>query len=315
MNEIYDVIILGGGPAGLTAAIYASRAHLKTLVLAGMPPGGQLMWTTDVENYPGFPDGIMGPELISKMRAQAERFNATFFNENVSKVEGSFAEGFKVTTESNNQYEGKTIIVATGASARWLNIESEQRLRGKGVSACATCDGFFFKNKNVAVVGAGDSAMEESTFLTKFANKVFVLVRGSENEMKASKIMKKRAMDNEKIEFIFNTEVAEVLGEEFMTGLKIKNRLDSTESTLDDVQGLFLAIGHKPNTDFLSDKIELLPSGYVNISENTRSSVEGIFIAGDVSDYRYRQAVTAAGFGCMAALDVEKFLAEKGVHN
>ncbi len=309
MTKIYDVIILGGGPSGLTAAIYASRADLDTLVLAGNPPGGQLMLTSDVENYPGFPDGILGPELISKFRSQAERFNANVVNENALSLTGTFDIGFTIATDENNEYKGKTVIIATGASARWLNLPSEQRLMGRGVSACATCDGFFFKDKTVAVVGAGDAAMEEATFLTKFASKVYIICRGDKESMRASKIMQRRAFENPKIEFLFNTVVEEVLGEESVNGLKIKNTNTEATSTLDDVKGFFVAIGHTPNTAFLKEFINLDPHGYAVAQNNTYSSKPGVFIAGDVYDHRYRQAITAAGYGCMAAIDVEKFLA------
>lgn len=309
--QIYDVIILGGGPSGLTAAIYTSRAKLNTLVLAGSPAGGQLMWTSEVENFPGFVDGIMGPELIDNMRKQAEKFETTFKDENVSTISGNANDGFILKTEGGNEYSGKTIIIATGASAKWLNLESEQRLRGKGVSACATCDGFFFKGKDVAIVGAGDAAMEEAMYLTKFANKVYCLIRGTKEEMKASKIMQEEAMSNSKIEFMFNTEVDEVIGENTVTGLKIKNNKSDEVSDL-NVQGLFIAIGHNPNTKFVEGLIDLLPNGYIKVTDNTKTNVEGIFVSGDVGDYRYRQAISAAGLGCMAALDVEKYLKSKG---
>ncbi|MFZ5425098.1 MAG: thioredoxin-disulfide reductase [Patescibacteria group bacterium] len=308
-SKIYDVLIIGGGPAGLTAAIYTSRAELSTFVFAGNPPGGQLMWTTEVENYPGFPKGVQGPELVNLMREQAKRFGTEFLDENVIKVE-KCVEGFCIETEDTQTFKGKTVIVATGASAKWLGLENEQRLRSKGVSACATCDGFFFKDKVVAVVGGGDAAMEESNFLTKFATKVYVLVRGDKESMKASKIMQTRAYSNEKIEFIFNTEVTDVLGENFVSGLKLLNSKTNEESTL-EVQGLFVAIGHNPNTGFLKDVIEIDHVGYAVTKENTNSSLNGIFISGDVHDYRYRQAITAAGYGCMAALDAEKYLASK----
>lgn len=313
MQNIYDVIILGGGPSGLTAAIYTARANLKTLVLAGSPPGGQLMWTTEVENFPGFPEGIMGPVLIQNIRAQAERFSSNIKDENAVSITGSFEENFTVKTDSNNSYKARSVIVATGASAKWLELPNEQRLRGKGVSACATCDGFFFKDKNVVVVGGGDASMEEANFLTKFAKKVIVLVRGPKDKMRASKIMQERAFSNPKIEFIFNSYVTDVLGENFVTGLKIANSETGTETTLDDIQGLFVAIGHKPNTDFLKGLIELGKMDYALVSDNTKSNIEGIFIAGDVADFRYRQAITAAGYGCMAALDCEKFLESKGL--
>jgi len=305
--QIYDVIILGGGPSGLTAAIYTARAKLNTLVIAGNPAGGQLMLTTEVENFPGFINGIMGPELIDNMRKQAERFETTFKDENVTKLTGSVKENFKVITDTGSEYTGKTIIIATGASARWLNIESETRLRGKGVSACATCDGFFFKGKDVAIVGGGDSAMEEAIFLTRFANKVYVLVRGTQSEMKASKIMQEEAMHNPKIEFLFNTQIKEVLGEEAVTGLSLISTDTKNETTL-AVQGLFIAIGHNPNTGFLEGIIDLETNKYLKVTNNTKTSIDGVFAAGDVGDFRYRQAITAAGLGCMAALDVEKYL-------
>jgi len=309
--KIYDVIILGGGPSGLTAAIYTSRAKLNTLVLAGNPAGGQLMWTTEVENFPGFVDGIMGPELIENMRKQALRFETEIKDENVVNITGSVKDNFTLKTDNGDEYATKTIIIATGASAKWLNIESEQKLRGKGVSACATCDAFFFKNKVVAIVGAGDAAMEEAMYLTRFASKVYTLVRGSKEEMRASKIMQEEALANEKIEFLFNTEVKEVLGENFVTGLKLLNNKTNEEKDL-ELNGLFVAIGHNPNTKFLESLIDLEPNGYIKVKDNTKTSVEGIFVSGDVGDYKYRQAISAAGMGCMAALDVEKYLKSKG---
>jgi thioredoxin reductase (NADPH) len=309
----YDLLILGGGPAGLTAAIYTSRAYIKTLVIAGNPPGGQLMNTTDVENFPGFPEGIMGPDLIMNFRKQAERFGTEFVDENVVGLKGSADKGFLVKTDASNDYKGKCVIVATGASVKWLGLESEQRLRGKGVSACATCDGFFFKDKITAVVGGGDASMEEAIFLTKFSPKVYLIARNFEGNLKASKIMLKRAQDNPKIEFLYNTEVKEVLGEENVEGLKVFNNQTKKEWVMDDVKGLFIAIGHKPNTGFLEGVVELGKFNYINVIDNTKTTKEGIFVAGDVADYTYRQAVTAAGHGCMAALDAEKFLSKKGV--
>lgn len=310
--KIYDVIILGGGPSGLTASIYNSRAKLNTLVIAGNPAGGQLMWTTEVENFPGFEHGIMGPDLIENMRKQAIRFGTNFVDENVLSIKGSFEKNFTLTTDNKKEYKAKSIIIATGSSAKWLNIESEQKLRGKGVSACATCDGFFFKDKVVAVVGGGDSAMEESIYLTRFATKVYVLVRGTQSEMKASKIMQQEAMENKKIEFIFNIQVKEVLGDSFVTGLVLENSETKQTSNI-EVQGLFIAIGHTPNTKFLTGFIDLLPNGYVDVKDTTKTNVEGIFVAGDVSDYKYRQAISASGVGCMAALDAERFLKSKGI--
>ena len=307
-DKKYDVIVLGSGPAGYSAAIYTTRAELETLVLLGREVGGQLTTTTDVENYPGFPKGIMGPELMMKMREQAERFGATTVAEEAINVEVSKKKDFVVATEKE-KYLAKSIIVATGASARWLGLESEQKLRGHGVSACATCDGFFFKDKVVAVVGAGDAAMEEANLLTTFASRVYVLVRKSKSEMKASKIMQERAMSNSKVEFIFNTEVIKVLGDEKVVGVKIINNQTKEEREL-GVDGLFLAIGHKPNTDFLKDVVKLDHKGYLEVRDNTKTSQTGIFAGGDVADYRYRQAVTAAGTGCMAALDVIAYLSE-----
>ncbi len=318
INQVADVLILGGGPSGLTAGIYTARAGLSTVLLAGNPPGGQLMWTTEVENFPGFPKGIQGPELINLMRQQAGRFGVQIVNENAVKVEGSFEAGFVTATDGESaQVKSKTMIIATGASAKWLGLASEQNLRGKGVSACATCDGFFFKGKVVAVVGAGDAAMEEAIHLTKFAEKVYILARKCEDEIRASKIMYQRAISNPKIELVCNVEVAEVLGDQFVTGLRIKNNITGAETAMDDVKGLFVAIGHKPNTEFLLSEggslIELGKFGYAVPKESTHTQTikEGVFIAGDVADHKYRQAVTAAGFGCMAALDCINFLSEK----
>lgn len=310
MTEVlYDVLILGGGPSGLTAAIYTSRASLNTLVVAGQPSGGQLMWTTTVENFPGFPSGILGPELIKNFREQAQKFGATLVDENVIGISGSLQENFTIKTDAGNSYCGKVVIVATGASAKWLGLESELRLRGKGVSACATCDGFFFKDKVVAVVGGGDAAIEEALFLAKVCPTVHVLVRGNKEDMKAGKFMQTRAFANPKIAFHYNTEVLEVLGTESVAGIKVVNNVTKEEAVLEDIRGLFVAIGHKPNTEFLAGFVELGRFGYVNVVEGTKSSKEGVFVAGDVFDYKYRQAVTAAAFGCMAAIDAEKFLA------
>lgn len=301
------VIIIGSGPAGLTAAIYAARADLKPVVIAGQNPGGQLMQTTEVENFPGFPKGIMGPDLMNGMLEQAKKFGARIIYENVMAVDFS-KKPLKVTTETG-EYLSPAVVIATGAEANWLNLESEQRLRGKGVSACATCDGFFFKDKAVAVVGGGDSAMEEATFLTKFASQVVVVHR--REEFKASKAMLKKARDNSKISFLTNVQVLEVLGENSVTGLKVKNNGTGEEKVV-DVQGVFLAIGHTPATKvFQAAGIETDEKGYVKITNHTRTNLEGVFVAGDVSDHRYRQAVSAAGAGCMAALDAEKYLAEQ----
>lgn len=301
------VIILGSGPAGLTAALYTARANLNPLVIGGVEWGGQLMLTTDVENYPGFVDGIKGPDLMENFRKQAKRFGAEIINENVTSVD--FRKNpFQVSTAENN-YNANTIIIATGANSKWLGLSSEQKLIGRGVSSCATCDGFFFKNKNIVVVGGGDSAMEESLFLTKFANKVTIIHRRA--KLRASKIMQERAFKNNKIEFVWDSEIVDVIGENSVTGIKIKNIKTNQVSNM-EVQGLFVAIGHKPNTDFLKGQIDLNEKGYV-IHNGTRTNIDGVFVAGDVYDFRYRQAVTAAGHGCQAAIDVEKFIEENNL--
>lgn len=305
-NEIYKTIIIGSGPAGLTAALYASRADLKPLLIAGFEPGGQLMQTTDVENFPGFPEGIQGPELMQKMIEQAKRFGTEWVQENVTAVDFSGVP-LKVSTEGKT-YLGETVIIATGAEANWLGLPNEQRLRGKGVSACATCDGFFFRDKEVVVIGGGDSAMEEANFLTKFASKVTVLHRS--NNFRASRIMLKRAQDNPKISFITNVTVVDVLGEDSVAGVRYKDNATGEEKEL-ACSGYFAAIGHTPSTKvFANSGVNTDIKGYIITKDHTKTSVRRVFTAGDVHDPRYRQAVTAAGMGCMAALDVEKFLAE-----
>lgn len=300
------LVIVGSGPAGLTAAIYAARANLAPVVIGGVPAGGQLMLTTDVENFPGFPEGIQGPELVERMRQQAARFGTEFLDANLTRVDLS-QRPFSLTLGSGDVLVADAVIVATGANARWLDLPSEQRLRGHGVSACATCDGFFFKGKHVATIGGGDSAMEEALFLTKFADHVTVIHRRS--ELRASRIMQDRARKNPKISFQLDTEVLEVLGRETVTGLRLKHTPTGAVSEL-PVQGLFLAIGHVPATEAFRGALDLDAKGYLKTHEITRTSVEGVFAAGDVYDHRYRQAVTAAGLGCMAALDAEKFLTE-----
>lgn len=300
------VTIIGSGPAGLTAAIYAARANLAPLVIEGLQPGGQLTITTDVENFPGFPDGIMGPDLMELFRKQSERFGSEHVFGMVTKVDLS-QRPFKLWIDGDRVEETQSIIVSTGATAKWLGIESERKLQGYGVSACATCDGFFFKDKRVAVVGGGDSAMEEANFLTKFASKVSVIHR--RDSLRASKIMQERAQRNPKIEFIWDTVPTEVLtktGKE-VTGLRLQNVKTNQESVL-EVDGLFLAIGHKPTTDLFEGQLELDQTGYIKVTDHTQTSVEGVFAAGDVADPRYRQAISAAGMGCMAALDAEKWL-------
>lgn len=306
--NIYDAIIIGGGPSGLSASIYTSRSGLYTLCIAGNPSGGQLMWTTEVENFPGFPSGIMGPDLINNFKKQALRFNTEIKEENVTKIEGSFDTNFSVSTDSKNTYIGKVLIIATGASAKWLGLESEDKLKGKGVSACATCDGFFYRDKEVVVVGGGDTAMQEAIFLTRIVKKVHVVVIEDKDEMFASRIMQQKAFTNPKIDFYFNTKVEEILGDTKVSGVRIKNTKTNEEQILNNIEGVFIAIGHKPNTEFLKDFINLNARGFIEVSNNTQTSKEGVFASGDVSDHRYMQAITAAGLGCMAALDAEEFL-------
>jgi thioredoxin reductase (NADPH) len=303
MAKLYDVIIIGSGPAGYTAAIYAARATLSVLMLQGSQVGGQLMLTSDVENYPGFEEGILGPPMMEKFEAQARRFGTELIPEDVISVDFS-NRPFTVTTDSN-EYEARVIIISTGASAKWLGLPSEKRLQGCGVSACATCDGFFFKNKDVVVIGGGDTAMEEAIFLTRYANHVTVIHRRA--ALRASKIMQDRAFKNPKISFIWNTEVTEVLGENEVTGLRIHNVKTNEESTL-PVQGFFLAIGHQPNTDLFKGSLDMDNIGYIIPVEHTMTNIPGVFAAGDVTDHRYRQAVTAAGDGCRAAIDAERWL-------
>lgn len=300
------VVIVGSGPAGLTAAIYTARSDLKPLMIEGMERGGQLMLTTDVENYPGFPDGIMGPELMESFRKQAERFETRIMSYDVTKVEFS-QRPFKIWVEED-LYEAESVIISTGASARWLGLESETRLRGHGVSACATCDGFFFRDKEIAVVGGGDTAAEEALFLTKFASKVYLIHR--RDELRASKIMASRVLAHDRIEVIWDTVVEEVLGADLVSGLRIRNRVTEEISEL-PVEGLFLAIGHTPNTSIFTDQIDLDDTGYILTGENTMTSVPGVFAAGDVTDQVYRQAITAAGMGCQAAIDAERWLDEQ----
>lgn len=297
------VVIIGSGPAGLTAAIYAARADLRPLMIEGMERGGQLMLTTDVENFPGFPDGIMGPQLMEDFRKQAERFETRIMSSDVSKVDFS-SRPFRVWVDAD-EYQADSVIISTGASARWLGIESEAKLRGHGVSACATCDGFFFRDKEIAVVGGGDSAAEEAIFLTKFASKVYLIHR--RDELRASKIMANRVLEHDKIEVIWDTVVEEVLGEDLVTGLRLLNRVTNETSEL-AVEGLFLAIGHDPNTKIFQGQIDLDDKGYILTGQNTMTSVPGVFAAGDVTDHVYRQAITAAGMGCQAAIDAERWL-------
>jgi thioredoxin reductase (NADPH) len=311
MDDVRDVIIIGGGPAGYTAALYAARANLRPLVIEGFNWGGQLMITSDVENYPGYPDGVLGPEMMADFRRQAERFGAEFVTDDATRVEFS-ERPFRVWVESD-EYLARTVIVATGASARWLGLESEERLKGRGVSACATCDGAFFRDEHIVVVGGGDSAFEEALFLTRFGSKVTLVHRRT--EFRASQIMVDRARANEKIEFKTPYVVEDILGEDTVRGLRLRN---TQTGEVEEVEAgaLFVAIGHDPNTALFRDQLDHDPNGYlVTKPGTTETNVPGVFAAGDVQDHVYRQAVTAAGSGCMAALDAERFLAAQASHD
>ena len=301
----YDVIIIGAGPAGYTASIYTSRARRETLIISGTLPGGQLMLTTDVENFPGFPEGILGPELMVAMRKQAERMGTSIIDDEVVNVDFKH-KPFKVLTYSE-EYEADAVIIATGASPRKIGAKGEQEFSARGVSYCATCDGPFFKNQDLVVAGGGDSAMEEAIFLTKFANKVHIIHR--RDQLRASKIMQDRAFDNKKIQFHWNATIEEIKGSQKVNQITIKNLLTNQNEVL-EVGGLFVAVGHEPNTKLFKGQIDLDDQGYVVLNNYTHTSVEGVFAAGDVHDHRYRQAITAAGFGCMAAIDVDKYLSE-----
>lgn len=302
-----DLIIIGSGPAGYTAGLYAARADLDPLLFEGSQRGGQLMITTDVENYPGFPDGIMGPDLMENFRKQTERFGTRLMTSDITKVDFT-RRPFKVW-EGAVEYEANAIIIATGASAKWLGVPGEERLTGRGVSACATCDGFFFRDKELVVIGGGDSAMEEALFLTKFASKVTVVHR--RDEFRASRIMATRVLEHAKIEVLWNTSVTEVLGEDSVTGVTLSDA-QTNETRTFATDGVFVAIGHKPNTDIFVDQLVLDEAGYIVIDDKTTAtSIDGVFAAGDVADHVYRQAVTAAGTGCQAAIDAERWLAEQ----
>jgi thioredoxin reductase (NADPH) len=302
----FDIVIIGAGPSGYTAGIYCSRAGYDTLILSGILPGGQLVNTTEVENYPGFEKGIMGPDLMIEMRKQTQRMGTTIVDDEVVNVDFRNSP-FKILTGSE-EYEGRAVIIATGANPRKLGLEGEQTFAGKGVSYCATCDGPFFRNQELIVVGGGDSAIEEGTFLTKFATKVHLVHR--RNELRASKIMQERALNNEKIEFHWDSEVINIKGDQKMQQGVIKNIKTNEETTL-DVGGLFVAIGHEPNTKLFKNQIDLDDEGYIVLKNKTHTNIEGVFAAGDVHDRSYRQAITAAGFGCMAAIDVDKYLTEQ----
>lgn len=303
MESIEKLVIIGSGPAGLTAAIYAARGALNPLVIAGREAGGQLVTTTDVDDFPGFPEGVQGPELMQNMRRQAERFETRFIDEDVISVDFS-QKPLTIKTETQT-LQTEAVIVATGASAMWLGIESEQKLRGKGVSACAVCDGFFFKDKDVLVVGGGDAAMREAQHLSKICKNVTIIHR--RDTLKAQIALIETVKSKPNVKFIWNSELAEVLGNEKVTGVKLKNNKtgEITEMQLD---GVFVAIGHKPNTDFLKGQLDLDEKGYIVIHDETKTKVEGVFVAGDAADYKYRQAVTAAGMGCKATFDAEEYL-------
>ena len=302
------VVIVGSGPAGLTAAIYAARANLEPVVIAGSAPGGQLMLTSDVENYPGFPDGVQGPDLMAAFRAQAERFGTRLLDVDIDRVDFS-SRPFRIWARGT-EYRAQSVIVATGASALWLGLESETRLRGRGVSACATCDGFFFRDREIAVVGGGDTAFEEATYLTRFATKVHLFHR--RDSFRASKIMVERAANHPKIEIHPNTAIEEVLGDAKVEGLRLRDTVSGNERTV-PLDGLFVAIGYRPNTEAFRDWLEVDEAGYLVVHDETGSKVDGVFIAGDVHDHRYRQAITAAADGCKAAIDAERWLEAQGI--
>ena len=302
------LIIVGSGPAGLTAAVYAARANLEPILISGSAPGGQLMLTSDVENYPGFPEGIQGPDLMALFRAQAERFGTQLHDVDIDRVDLS-ERPFRLWARGI-EYKAQALVVATGASAMWLGLESETRLRGRGVSACATCDGFFFRDREIAVVGGGDTAFEEATYLTRFASKIHLLHR--RDSFRASRIMVERAQANPKIEIHTNTGVEEVLGDEKVRGLRLKDTETGKEREV-PMEGLFIAIGHRPNTEAFRDWLDVDAKGYLVVHDKTNTKIEGVFVAGDVHDHRYRQAITAAGDGCMAAIDAERWLESQGI--
>lgn len=309
MSEKVNVLIIGSGPAGYTAAIYAARAGLKPVLYQGMQPGGQLMITNDVENFPGYPQGIMGPEMMEEFRQQAERFGTDIRFGMVTSVEFNSGGMHKATVDETHEIETPAVIICTGASAKWLGIPSEEKLNGKGVSACAVCDGFFFRGQDVAIVGAGDTACEEATYLSKLAKKVHMIVR--RDEMRASKIMQQRVLNTPNIEVHWNSVTDEILGDDTVTGVRLKNTITGQLTEI-PVTGFFVAIGHKPNTDIFKGQLEMDENGYIITEKGTtRTSVEGVFAAGDAQDHVYRQAVTSAGTGCMAALDAERYLAAK----
>ena len=300
------VVIIGSGPAGYTAAVYAARANLEPLVISGNTIGGLLTQTSEVENFPGFPEGVNGYELTMKMQTQAEKFGARLEIANVEKLELTDGNIQKITLDNGNVIESKALIIATGATPRWLGLESEERLKNCGVSACATCDGAFFEDMKVVVAGGGDSAMEEALFLSKFASEVIVVHR--RNELRASKIMAERAMNHEKIRFVWNSQIVEILGESEVTGIKVKNNVDNSESVI-ECQGVFVALGHVPATELVKGQIDMDDAGFIKLENNTSmTNLAGVFAAGDCADHRYRQAITAAAAGCRAAIDAERYL-------
>ncbi len=309
MAQVYGVIIIGSGPAGYTAAIYAARSNLSVLMFQGYQLGGQLMQTSEVENYPGFEEGILGPEMMDKFEQQARRFGAELIPEDVTAIDFS-ERPFRVWTDSG-EYRAEAIIISTGASAKWLGLPNEKRLQGRGVTACATCDGFFFKNKDVVVIGGGDTAMEEALFLTRYVNHVTLIHR--RDTFRASKIMQDRARKNPKIDFLMENEVIDVLGDDAVTGVLVRNTRTGEKMEL-AAQGVFLAIGHQPNTELFKGLIHMDKVGYIVPVKHTMTNIPGVFAAGDVTDHRYRQAVTAAGDGCRAAIDLERWLENQGEH-
>ena len=308
--EHIECLIVGSGPAGYTAAIYAARADMKPVMYAGMQPGGQLTITTDVENYPGYPEGLMGPEMMELFRKQAERFGTDIRYGMITSVDFSGKPPYKLIADETHEIHAETVIIATGASAKWLGIPSEEKLNGRGVSACAVCDGFFFRGKDVAIVGAGDTACEEASYLAKICNKVYMIVR--RDEFRASKAMQNRVLATPNIEVLFNSETDEILGENKVEGARIKNRVTGEMRQL-EISGFFVAIGHQPNTSIFKDYLTMDETGYlITIPGTSKTNIEGVFACGDAQDKVYRQAVTAAGSGCMAALDAERYIAAKG---
>ena len=311
-TEQVQCLIIGSGPAGYTAAIYAARAGLKPVLYTGIQPGGQLTITTEVENYPGYPQGVQGPEMMVDFESQAKRFGADIRYGMATQVDFSNAPHHTVIFDGQHEIHTNAVIIATGASAKWLGLESEQRLNGHGVSACAVCDGFFFRNQDVAIVGGGDTAAEEASYLSKLCRNVYMIVR--RHELRASQIMQKRLLSLTNVEILWNTETEEILGDTAVTGVRVKN-LKTNESKVLDVSGFFVAIGHKPNTDIFDGFIDQDEAGYIQtIKGSSKTNIAGVFACGDAQDNVYRQAVTAAGTGCMAALDAERYLAEAGLH-